>query len=152
MTSEVQILKAHVSINVRNVDKSVDFYRRMLGVEPSKVRIGYAKFDVKNPPLNLALNEVPSLPGPGALSHLGLQVASTDDVMATRLRWAAEGLVGRDEMQTECCYAKQDKSWVHDPDGNEWEVFVVLEDNLAESNACCGASKETCAVPLTQIS
>ena len=140
MTAEVQVLKAHVSINVRNVEKSIDFYRRMLGIEPSKVRTGYAKFDVQNPPLNLALNEVPSLQDPGALSHLGLQVGSTDDVLATRLRWSREGLVTRDEMQTNCCYAKQDKTWVHDPDGNEWEVFVVLEDNLPESasaSACC---------------
>jgi catechol 2,3-dioxygenase-like lactoylglutathione lyase family enzyme len=135
-----QILKAHVSINVRNVQTSIDFYRKMLGIEPSKVRTGYAKFDVQNPPLNLALNEVPSLGDAGALSHLGLQVASTDDVLATRLRWASAGLVPRDEMQTECCYAKQDKSWVHDPDGNEWEVFVVLEDNLpetAKASTCC---------------
>jgi catechol 2,3-dioxygenase-like lactoylglutathione lyase family enzyme len=141
MTSDVQILKAHVSINVRNVERSVDFYRQMLGIEPSKVRIGYAKFDVQNPPLNLALNEVPALAVAGALSHLGLQVRSTDDVLAMRLRWKAAGLLTRDEMQTDCCYAKQDKSWVHDPDGNQWEVFVVLEDNLPESSAvsaaCC---------------
>ncbi len=139
-TSEVQALKVHVSVNVRNVEKSIDFYRRMLGIEPSKVRTGYAKFDVQNPPLNLALNEVPDLNGPGALSHLGIQVGSTDDVLATRLRWQRLGLVTRDEMQTSCCYAKQDKTWVHDPDGNEWEVFVVLEDNLPEaaaSTACC---------------
>src|SRR6266550_4081075 len=141
INSEVQALKVHVSVNVRNVEKSIDFYRRMLGVEPSKVRTGYAKFDVQNPPVNLALNEVPDLAGPGALSHLGIQVGSTDDVLATRLRWERVGLVTRDEMQTSCCYAKQDKTWVRDPDGNEWEVFVVLEDNLPEaaaaSAACC---------------
>jgi catechol 2,3-dioxygenase-like lactoylglutathione lyase family enzyme len=139
-TTEVQALKVHVSVNVRNVESSIEFYRRMLGVEPSKVRTGYAKFDVQNPPVNLALNEVPDLAGPGALSHLGIQVGSTDDVLATRLRWKRAGLVTRDEMQTSCCYAKQDKSWVHDPDGNEWEVFVVLEDNLPEAEAiasCC---------------
>src|ERR1041385_6088661 len=84
MPSEVRALKAHVSINVRNVQRSIDFYRKMLGIEPSKVRTGYAKFDVQNPPLNLALNEVPHLAGAGALSHLGLQVASTDDVLAIR--------------------------------------------------------------------
>lgn len=134
--------KTHVSINVRNVESSIDFYRRMLGVEPSKVRRGYAKFAVENPPLNLALNEVPALAGAGALSHLGIQVASTDDVLATRQRWQEAGLVTRDEMKTDCCYATQDKSWVHDPDGNEWEVFVVLQDNLpetAESVSCCTA-------------
>jgi len=140
MTSEVQFLKAHVSINVRNVERSIDFYRKMFGIEPSKVRTGYAKFDVQNPPLSLALNEVPSLADAGALSHLGLQVRSTDDVLAIRQRWADAGLVTRDEMQTDCCYATQDKTWVHDPDGNEWEAFVVLKDNLAEkaeASACC---------------
>ncbi|HEX3578622.1 MAG TPA: ArsI/CadI family heavy metal resistance metalloenzyme [Thermoanaerobaculia bacterium] len=135
------ILKAHVSINVRNVERSIDFYRRMLGIEPSKVRTGYAKFDVQNPPLNLALNEVANLDSAGALSHLGLQVASTEDVLAIRSRWAEAGLVTRDEMQTDCCYATQDKTWVHDPDGNEWEVFVVLKDNLPE---IAGASASSC--------
>ena len=140
MPSDVQVLKAHVSINVRNVERSIDFYQKMLGIEPSKVRTGYAKFDVQNPPLNLALNEVPSLPGPGALSHLGFQVASTGDVLAFRERWAEAGLITRDEMQTDCCYATQDKTWVRDPDGNEWEAFVVLKDNLpetAEAAGCC---------------
>jgi catechol 2,3-dioxygenase-like lactoylglutathione lyase family enzyme len=140
MTSPVQVLKAHLSINVRNVERSVEFYRRMLGIEPSKVRTGYAKFDVQNPPLNLALNEVPALAQAGALSHMGLQVSSTDDVFAIRQRWAEAGLITRDEMKTDCCYATQDKTWVHDPDGNEWEVFVVLEDNLPETKiagACC---------------
>src|SRR6185369_487896 len=88
----------------------------------------------------LALNEVPQLAGPGALSHLGLQVSSSDDVLAMRARWADAGLVTRDEMQTDCCYATQDKTWVHDPDGNEWEAFVVLKDNLPErpgAAACC---------------
>ena len=153
MPSDVQVLKAHVSINVRNVERSIDFYRKMLGIEPSKVRTGYAKFDVQNPPLNLALNEVPNLEGAGALSHLGLQVTSTDDVLGIRKRWADAGLVTRDEMQTDCCYATQDKTWVHDPDGNEWEVFVVLEDNLPESanaSACCGgpapAASDACCV------
>ena len=140
---EVIALKPHVSINVRNLDASLDFYRRMLGIEPAKVRTGYAKFDVQNPPLNLALNEVPSLTGPGALSHLGIQVGSTGDVLAYRQRWAEAGLITRDEMQTDCCYATQDKTWVHDPDGNEWEAFVVLKDNLPETEkagaGCCSS-------------
>src|SRR5713226_3701634 len=102
MTSEVQVLKPHVSINVRNVERSIAFYRQMLGIEPSKVRSGYAKFDVQNPPLNLALNEAPDLPSAGALSHLGFQVASTGDVLAFRQRWADAGLITRDEMDTNC--------------------------------------------------
>ena len=138
----VQALKAHVSINVSDVNKSIDFYRRLLGIEPAKVRTGYAKFDVQNPPLNLALNEVPGLARHGNLSHLGIQVGSTEDVLTTRQRWIENGLITRDEMKTDCCYATQDKTWVHDPDGNEWEVFVVLQDNLPETKSsvsCCTA-------------
>jgi len=135
---QVQALKAHLALNVHNVEQSIEFYRKMLGIEPSKVRTGYAKFDVQNPPLNLTLNEY-NFNERGALSHLGIQVASTDDVLAMREKWMTAGLITRDEMQTSCCYALQDKTWVKDPDGNEWEVFVVLEDNLAETSPCeCG--------------
>ena len=135
---QVQTLKAHLALNVHNVQRSIEFYRKMLGIEPSKVRTGYAKFDVQNPPLNLTLNEH-SFTEQGALSHLGIQVAGTDDVLTMRERWVDAGLLTRDEMQTNCCYALQDKTWVHDPDGNEWEVFVVLQDNLAETDPCaCG--------------
>ena len=141
MTTEkrtVEALKAHLAINVKNVEQSIAFYKKLFDVEPSKVRTGYAKFDVQNPPLNFTLNQVP-FNERGALSHLGIQVKSTDDVLATRQRWAQAGLITKDEMQTSCCYALQDKTWVRDPDGNEWEVFVVLEDNLAETAPCaCG--------------
>jgi len=137
-SAAVKALKAHLSLNVRNVEQSIEFYRKLLGIEPSKVRTGYAKFDVQNPPLNLALNEAP-ITGRGALSHLGIQVASTEDVLGMKQKWSDAGLLTRDEMQTNCCYAIQDKTWVRDPDGNEWEVFVVLKDNLPEADAgACG--------------
>ena len=138
-TKTVNTLKAHLALNVKNVERSIEFYKKMLGIEPSKVRTGYAKFDVQNPPLNLTLNEG-QFNERGALSHLGIQVASTDDVLSQREQWIERGLITRDEMQTNCCYAIQDKTWVHDPDGNEWEVFVVLEDNLAETSMCCVTS------------
>src|SRR4051812_5807051 len=143
----VAALKAHIALNVRDVPASVEFYERMFGIEPCKVRTGYAKFDVLNPPLNIALNQVP-FNELGALSHLGIQVATTADVLAVRERWAAAGLDPRDEMGTNCCYAIQDKTWVADPDGNEWEVFVVLQDNLADSTTCC----TTDTVDGTQVS
>jgi len=150
-TADVSALKAHLALNVRSVEQSIQFYRKLFGIEPSKVRTGYAKFDVNNPPLNFTLNEGP-VNSRGALSHLGIQVRSTEDVLATRQKWNDAGLLTREEMQTNCCYAMQDKAWVRDPDGNEWEVFVVLEDNLPESSACCGTDAESCATPLTQIS
>lgn len=141
----VQALKAHLALNVKDFDASLDFYQKLLDIEPSKVRTGYAKFDVQNPPLNLTLNQA-VFNERGALSHLGIQVASTDDVLSIRKRWTEAGLLTRDEMQTNCCYALQDKTWVRDPDGNEWEVFVVLEDNLAETTPCeCGTKLENTA-------
>ena len=138
----INTLKAHLAINVRDVEASIDFYKRMLGIEPSKVRTGYVKFDIQNPPLNLTLNQVP-FDGPGALSHLGIQVAGTEDVIALRDQWRERGLEPREEMQTTCCYALQDKAWVNDPDGNEWEVFTVIQDNLAEAKS----NDATCCVP-----
>ena len=136
----VQALKAHLALNVRNVSTSLEFYRKMLGIEPAKVRRGYAKFDVQNLPLNLTLNEN-SFSERGALSHLGIQVSSTADVLSMRQQWQSAGLRTRDEMQTDCCYATQDKAWVQDPDGNEWEVFVVLKDNLPETASCTPTHK-----------
>lgn len=135
-SSQVQSLKAHISLNVNNVQDSIEFYKKLFGIEPLKVRTGYAKFDVQNPPLNLALNQI-AVKERGALSHLGIQVATTEDVLAVREEWIKAGLSPRDEMQTNCCYAIQDKTWVHDPDGNEWEVFVVLQDQLTETSMCC---------------
>ena len=88
--------------------------------------------------------------GPGALSHLGIQVATTDDVIAVKNRWEDAGLIPREEMQTTCCYALQDKAWVRDPDGNEWEVFVVLEDDLGEE-ARRPTDSECCTPTFTAI-
>jgi catechol 2,3-dioxygenase-like lactoylglutathione lyase family enzyme len=144
VASEINVLKPHVALNVSDVERSIEFYRRMLGIEPSKVRTGYAKFDARVPALNLTLNQHP-VASRGALSHLGIQVATTEDVLAVRSRWQEAGLETRDEMQTNCCYAIQDKTWVADPDGNEWEVFVVLEDNLAETSMCCVTGEEDLA-------
>lgn len=148
MKQEIRFLKPHISINVRNIADSIGFYKKMLGVEPAKVRTGYAKFDIESPALNLALTEVAGLENAGALSHLGFQVASTDDVLTIRRQWEDAGLITRDEMGTDCCYADQNKTWVKDPDGNEWEAFVVLRDNLPEkvkTSSCCEKGSCGCA-------
>lgn len=143
----INILKPHVAMNVKNVESSIEFYKKMFGIEPSKIRTGYAKFDVQSPALNLTLNEN-TFAERGALSHMGIQVQTTEDVLAMRELWHQQGLYTRDEMDTNCCYAIQDKTWVSDPDGNEWEVFVVKEDNLAESTNCClGDDTGMCATP-----
>ncbi len=146
----VTALKAHVAIHVKDVAASIGFYRKLFGMEPCKVRTGYAKFDVANPPLNFTLNEG-AVADQSGLSHLGIQVETTADVLAVRQNWQDRGLVPRDEMKTECCYALQDKAWVRDPDGNEWEVFAVLKDNLPEKpmaeKSCCAPD---CCAPASR--
>ena len=141
---ETSILYPHISLNVTDVNSSVAFYKAFFGTKPFKVRPGYAKFQLENPKLNFALNEKPDLAlYNGALNHLGFQVATTDDVLMLRLRLKQAGLATEDEMQTTCCYSVQDKIWVQDPDGNNWEVFTVLSDASAyrnedaKSTLCC---------------
>ncbi len=147
-------MKTHISLNVSDIEKSIEFYTKMLGVEPIKVKPGYAKFDVANPPLNLAMNQKTFEQG-GSLSHLGMQVESTEEVLAIGKRWAESGLITMDEMQTDCCYALQDKTWVSDPDGNSWEVFTVLENTGGVENAastCCTPASETVGIGGSQKS
>jgi hypothetical protein len=106
----------------------VPFYRALLDAEPAKVRPGYAKFEPRDPDIVLTLIEGERGESLGAFNHGGIKVSSTDEVLAARLRLKQAGLATFDEMDTECCYARQDKIWVTDPDGTPWEVFTVLED------------------------
>ena len=137
----MNILKPHVSLNVADIERSVDFYQKAFGVAASKRRAGYAKFDLAEPALNLTMVEAPRT-GVNA-SHFGVQVASSDDVGEARRRFEAAGLVTASEEDTTCCYAVQDKVWVDDPDGAAWEIYTVLADADAMSptpaqTGCCG--------------
>jgi len=119
--------RIHVSIAVADLERSLRFYKILFGQEPTKVRPGYAKFEVLDPPVNYALNE-DRRAGPAAgVSHFGIQVKSTGEVLDARRRFEAAGTPTRLEDATTCCYAVQDKAWVSDPDGNEWEFFVVTD-------------------------
>lgn len=145
----MQILKAHVSLNVSNVENSVAFYEKAFGVSVTKRRPGYAKFDLQAPSLNLTMSEAPRT-GVNA-SHFGIQVAGTEDVVEAKARFEAAGLATFSEEDTACCYSVQDKVWVEDPDGNSWEVFVVKADApvmKASQSSCCapvGMSKKPAA-------
>lgn len=138
------VLKTHVALNVTDTKKSVAFYQAMFGVAPVKHKVGYAKFDLDQPALNLTLNQSQNVKSKGALSHLGVQVSSTEDVRAALERFQKAGLKVREEENTECCYALQDKVWVTDPDGNQWEVFVVkVGDTAPEQNIGATIQAET---------
>jgi catechol 2,3-dioxygenase-like lactoylglutathione lyase family enzyme len=129
------LLKPHLALTVSDLGRSVPFYVALLGTEPAKVRPGYAKFELEDPPLNLTLNEGDRGGSPGALNHAGIQVSTTDEVLIARLRLRQAGLATFDEMDTTCCYARQDKIWVRDPDGTPWEVFAVTEADVEPEEA-----------------
>jgi catechol 2,3-dioxygenase-like lactoylglutathione lyase family enzyme len=135
----------HISLNVRDLARSVDFYRRFFG-EPAKLKSDYAKFVTRDPEIHLALApglapEADAAPRPGALSHLGLRVGSGDEVERWKTGLRERGLAVEEEERTECCYALQDKFWLTDPDGNRWEIYTVLQDvetmQPAEKTGCC---------------
>jgi predicted enzyme related to lactoylglutathione lyase len=121
------VLRPHLALTVTDVERAIPFYEALFGVTPEKVKPGYAKFSVAEPAINFTLNEGERA-GLGAFNHAGIQVATTDDVLAAKLRLTKAGLAAFDEMDTSCCYAKQDKIWVRDPDGTPWEVFVTHGD------------------------
>lgn len=138
----MKTFKTHVALNVADVEKSVAFYQAMFGIAPVKNKVGYAKFDIENPALNLTLNLAQTVQPHGALSHLGVQVGSTEEVQAAVHRFVEAGLSLFEEKNTDCCYALQDKVWVTDPDGNRWEVFVVkVSDTAPEKNICSTNAK-----------
>ena len=148
----MNILKAHVSLNVSNIDASVAFYEKAFSVKATKRRPGYAKFDLEAPNLNLTMQEAPRT-GINA-SHFGVQVASTEDVATAWTRFKQAGLKTVTENNAECCYAMQDKVWIKDPDGNSWEVFVVKADSdsmgTASPEAAVGAGA-CCPAPVAKV-
>ena len=131
--------KIHLAINTVSIEKSVEFYKALFGVEPTKLKESYAKFDLEEPAVNFTLNQVEAVEG-NRVSHMGIQVMASKEIYKEKDRLEKLGLETLLEEKTDCCYALQDKVWVKDPDGNAWEVFVVLRDGekrKSESSSCC---------------
>jgi len=127
--------RVHIGLPVRDLDASVRYYTTLLGAGPSKQREGYAKFEVAEPPLNLSLNVSQRPEGEHPTRHFGVQVKSTAEVVAAHGKLRAAGFATFDEEGVTCCFAVQDKVWSVDPDGNRWEVFVVLDDGAEAFHA-----------------
>ncbi len=130
--------RVQVALNVTDLDAAVDFYTRLFGEEPAKLRPDYANFAIAEPPLKLVL--IASKGKGGTLNHLGVEVESSDEVAQANERLEAENLETVLEENSACCYARQDKVWVHDPDQAPWEIYTVLGDaeHLAKAgSACC---------------
>lgn len=137
--------RIHMGLAVQNLEASVAFYRELFGQEPTKTRPHYAKFEVAEPPVNLSLNEVGGETGPNnAVAHFGIQVKSTAAVQTAATRLTEAGIGTKIEEEVTCCYAVQNKVWASDPDGNKWEVYVVLNNDgrhhHSSQGECCAAT------------
>jgi catechol 2,3-dioxygenase-like lactoylglutathione lyase family enzyme len=135
--------RVQLAINVSDLDAAIDFYGRLFGAEPHKRRPGYANFALESPAHKLVLIENASQAG--TLNHLGVEVPRPSDVDEARDRLAAADLEARDEDDVVCCFARQDKVWVTDPDGAAWEVYAITDDQpsaqelaLAQPTCCAG--------------
>lgn len=137
--------RVQLALNVNDLDSAIEFYSKLFATQPAKIRDGYANFAIVEPPLKLVLIENPG--HGGTLNHLGVEVESTDLVTAATTRLRGEGLVTDVEENTTCCFAVQDKVWVHGPDAEPWEVYTVLADApvmhdvpVAGGTACCSST------------
>lgn len=119
--------RVQLALRVADLEGSIAFYTALFGVEPAKRRPGYANFAVAEPPLKLVLLEGEA-GNETVMDHLGVEVGSTDEVTSARDRFVEAGLATFEENDTECCYALQDKVWVHGPGAEPWEVYVVKGD------------------------
>ncbi len=135
----------HLSLHVRDLQASLAFYRTLFGQSVSKERSAYAKFELEEPALVFTLMEGgQGAPPAGALSHLGLRLPDRGALESERKRVRAAGLpIHLEEEGVECCYARQDKFWVRDPDGHAWEFYVFLADSESQPGpkaeaSCCG--------------
>ncbi|MFD9000739.1 ArsI/CadI family heavy metal resistance metalloenzyme [Streptomyces sp. NPDC059582] len=119
--------RAQLALRVSDLEASITFYSKLFDTEPAKRREGYANFAIAEPPLKLVLIE--GEPGEETrLDHLGVEVESTGQVAAATTRLSDAGLATSAETGTSCCYALQDKVWVHGPGQEPWEVYVVKAD------------------------
>jgi catechol 2,3-dioxygenase-like lactoylglutathione lyase family enzyme len=139
------VSRVQLALNVSDIDAAVDFYSKLFATEPAKRQPGYANFSITEPPLKLVLIENPAARGTGvmgALNHLGVEVATPEEVREAIGRLSDAGLETEVQESTTCCFAVQDKVWANDPDGAPWEYYTVLAD--ASDEAALGCSTEGC--------
>ena len=150
--------RMHVSLYVSDLAATVNFYTTFFGQPAAKIRRGYAKYVLDKPSLMISFVENAARVASN-FGHLGFQVETVAELDRRLAVARAAGLVSREETGTACCYAKQDKFWVNDPDGVEWEVYYFhadaefndpryqqeYDDAAGESGPCCIAPAQQAA-------
>lgn len=120
-------LKFHLSFFVSDIEQSVGFYQKLFDTEPVKVKTDYAKFELDNPGLVISFIQNPEKVR-ADFGHLGFRVENEKDLAQKKAVLSETVKIELEEENTTCCYAVQDKFWVNDPDGYEWEIYHFLED------------------------
>jgi len=142
--TETTFPRMHISLYVSDLIVTVNFYSTFFGVPATKVKKGYAKYELVEPGLIISFIENPERVQSN-FGHLGIQVATKEE-MERRLEVAkSQGIVSSEEIGVACCYAVQDKFWVDDPDGIQWEIYYFNEDvefndpkyDTEDASACC---------------
>lgn len=132
-------LKFHLSLFVTDIQVSTEFYKTLFGQDPVKVKQDYAKFELDNPGLVISFIQKPDEVKPN-FGHMGFRVESKEVLDHKKQILGKKLAIALEEENVACCYATQDKFWVNDPDGYEWEVYYFIED-LKQKNhssvACC---------------
>jgi len=133
-------MKVHLSLPVSDIEKTRVFYDALFNSPAVKVKADYAKYLPDHIPLNISFNKTSK-----ALElnrHLGLQLESSEALEAEHTRLEKAGLISKTRNDSICCYARQDKFWVLDPDGYEWELYYLIEDSeirdaQIQGDSCC---------------
>lgn len=157
MTTPAVFPRMHVSYYVSDISKTVAFYNAFFGQEPVKLKPDYAKYVLEAPSLIISFVQNPARVQPH-FGHLGFQVETEAELRHRLTQASANGLLLLEEMGTNCCYATQDKFWVSDPDGVQWEVYYFHADaafndphyQTQEASACCLPPAPTLATAATQ--
>jgi catechol 2,3-dioxygenase-like lactoylglutathione lyase family enzyme len=141
--------RMHISLYVGDMEKTINFYNLFFGKTPQKARRGYTKYILDEPSLIISFVENAERVKQN-FGHLGFQVETIGDLNNSLEHAQRAGLITREETGTNCCYATQDKFWVTDPDGVQWEVYYFHADaefndphyELEFATACCIAPAE----------
>ena len=139
--------RLHVHVAVDDLQHSIGFYSVLFAARPTVIKTDYAKWMLDDPRLNFAIS---ARGRPAGLDHLGIQVENKDELndVYARLHKAGGNVI--EQGQTNCCYAKSEKSWIDDPSGISWETFLTTgestdygdgsgerEARIAHTKSCC---------------
>ncbi len=140
--------RMHINVAVADLEQSVQFYSALFAAEPTVVKPDYAKWMLDDPRLNFAITTRGDRKG---IDHLGIQVENPDELQEVYGRLKTAGRPLLEQGETTCCYARSEKTWVHDPEGIAWETFLTTGDSpvygedvdtasMAAPSACCSPS------------